>query len=386
HFQCARSLPMASPNDIVVLSAPIDSAYVEWLHNLGLSTKHIVSYNQTESPRLLTDLILENPKPIQQALQNVGNNAIYVPFYCSNTDIDCARRIGVPAFGCDEEVTRKYFNKVSFKEKCKELNIPMVDGSHHDIDPESPFDQEMMAEVVSRLLSNYGTVLIRGAEDSNTRSFFLADSPDIQDLYEKLVENQDTSVLIEPFLNVISSPNAQWCIDLHDEIHFIGITAQQFQGFKWAGNMAGQYYSARVYDYMKSTSRLIVEQMRDHGYRGIIGIDYIVCEEGIFPIENNARLTGSTFAMAITERVKKKIPNINCWKFFKAKTDPCTFEELKKDIGHILYDGKKTNSVFPFLTDLLETKGTFIAHLLAEDMYHIDFLQEALSLRGIHRK
>lgn len=384
HHQCARSLPIARRDDIILLSAALDEPYYEWLKAHDLTSHHVISYNQ-EKPRPLSDLIKEDPEPIRRKMEEIGKPFIFVPYYCSDNDITCAELLGIPAFGCKEAITRKYFNKVSFKEECKRLEIPMVDGGHHELQTHSPLDQDSMAEIVQRLLANYGKVLIRGAEDSNTRSFFVADSPDIQDLYDKLVANQDESVLIEPLMNVISSPNAQWIIDLEGKAHFIGITAQQFQGFKWAGNMSGQYYSKRVFDYIKKTSKQVVEQMQSHDYRGVIGIDYIVCEEGIFPIENNARLTGSTFAVALTDEVRAKIPDVRCWKFYKAHTTPCSFDDLCSRIGNMLYDGIKVNSVFPFLTDLLEKDGSLIVHLFAEDMYHIDFMQEALAYAGITR-
>jgi len=382
HYQTARALVLAQDSDVVVLTAPLHTEYHKWLRSFGLSTDKVVSYNQKTDPKILSELILSNPSPVKEL---ISKDYTFVPFYCSEQETECAKVLGTKLFGCDEGITLQFFDKVKFKEECKMLGIPMLDGDYHDVNPESPFDQDNLAEIVSRLLSNHGKVVIRGAQDSNTRSFFVADSPDIQDLYEKLIENQDQAVLIEPLLNVISSPNAQWLIDLNHELHFIGITAQQFQGFKWAGNLSGQYYSSRVYDYIKSTSRLIAEKMKERGYIGVTGIDYIVGEKEIYPIENNARLTGSSFGIELTSSVKRFIPEVQAWKFFKASTTPCSFDELLYRLQGIVFDGIDTNCVFPFMTDLLETKGTFIAHLFAEDMYHIDYLQEALSLRGINR-
>lgn len=381
HYQTARALVLARETDIVVITSPLDEEYHAWLRSFRLSTDKVISYNQKTEPRILSDLILENPSPIQEL---INEEYIFVPFYCSQKDIECAKILGTKVFGCDEKITLQFFDKVKFKEECKALGIPMLEGESHDVNPESPFDKDNLAEIIRRLLANHGKIVIRGSQDSNTRSFFVADSPDIQDLYERLIENQDQAVLIEPLLNVISSPNAQWLIDLNCKLNFIGITAQQFQGFKWAGNLSGQYYSSRVYDYIKSTSRLIAEKMRERGYIGITGIDYIVGEKEIYPIENNARLTGSSFGIELTSRVKKFIPDVQAWKFFKASTSPCSFDELLERLEGIVFDGVDTNCVFPFMTDLLESKGTFIAHLFAEDMYHIDYLQEALSLRGIN--
>lgn len=382
HYQTARGLALARESDVVVLSSPLDKPYHSWLRSFGFSTDQVFSFNQTSEPKILADLILAEPSGLKEL---IDDEHLFVPFYCSEKDIECAKVLGTKIFGCTEDITLQFFDKVKFKDECKILGISMLEGDYHDVNPESPFDQNNLAEIVSRLLANHGKVLIRGSQDSNTRSFFVADSPDIQDLYEKLIENQDQAVLIEPLLNVISSPNAQWCIDLDGNLHFIGITAQQFQGFKWAGNLSGQYYSTRVYDYIKSTSRLIAERMKERGYIGVTGIDYIVGEKEIYPIENNARLTGSSFGIELASRVKEFLPDVQAWKFFKAQTAPCSFDKLLRKLDGIVFDGKDTNCVFPFLTDKLSSTGTFIVQLFAEDMYHIDYLQEALSLRGINR-
>lgn len=384
HYQCARALPIARDEDVVVLTAPLNQPYYEWLRSNSFGPEHVISYNLAE-PQLLSTLIVENSAPILNVVQASARRPVYVPYYCSEAELRVAEVLQAALFGSDPKVTRRFFNKLSFKDECIALGIPMVEGSHHEINADSALNKAEMAEIVRRLLSNFGQVIIRGTEDSNARSLFLAASPDIQELYTKLVDNCDTTVLIEPFLNVISSPNAQWCIDRDGGKHFIGITAQFFQGFKWAGNFSGQYYSSRVYGNIRESSRLIVEEMERQGYRGIVGIDYIVCEEGIFPIENNARLTGSSFAIALTDEIRSRIPEVTCWKFFKAKTAPCSIEDLFKKMESVLYDGTRVNSVFPFMVDLVPETGTFIAHLCAEDMYHIDYLQDALAFHGIVR-
>jgi hypothetical protein len=61
------------------------------------------------------------------------------------------------------------------------------------------------------------------------------------------------------------------------------------------------------------------------------------------------------------------------------------FTHLKEEAGKFLFDGEKVNSLFPFVTNFIPEKGEFIALLLAEDTYHIDYLQDSLSYLGIHR-
>lgn len=386
HTRCSRALPIAWPEDIVVLSGPLDRDYYTWLRALNLGPEQIVSFELEKTTQSLPEIVLEDPAPVQAALLKSDRRPVYVPFYCSDADVKCAELLGADLFGCEEEVTRRYFDKHSFKEECRALNIPIVPGDVHELDTASPLNYEQMEETVGRLLSNYGKVIIRSTEGAGGGlSLFTAESPDIQELYETLVSNKEKAVLIEPLLQVISSPNDQWLIDRKGEIHHVGLSAQLFQGLKHVGNLEGQYYSDRVRSYISETSEKIVKRMRQFGYKGVLGIDYIICDEGIYPIENNARMNGSSYTYAIADRISEKIGPIPCWKFFKAKTEPCSFSELVARIEEVVYNGIRKNFVFPYDTDMLSRNGVFAAAILAEDMYHIDYLQDALSYMGIAR-
>ncbi|MCB0309603.1 MAG: hypothetical protein KDD42_00125, partial [Bdellovibrionales bacterium] len=118
---------------------------------------------------------------------------------------------------------------------------------------------------------------------------------------------------------------------------------------------------------------------------GILGIDYIISDDGIFPIENNARFNGSTFSFGIIDNIEERLGPVACWKFFNAKTKPCSFTELTELIEPILYNNHRLNCVFPHDCDALHITGQFAPLLVAEDIYHIEYLEESLKSLGIER-
>jgi len=384
HHQCSRALPIAETDDVVVLQGELDEPYHRWLRSLGLSTDNIVVYGEKIASGPLSQVITKNPKPLLEALDTL-EDFVFLAFYLSSEDIECAKSLGIRTFGCDEQTTIKYFDKLSFKQECERLGIQTVEGHHHEIDVTSPLNEAEMAELISRLLTNFGKVIIRGTDGSAGRSLYTIEDSDVRELYELLIENCDKKILIEPFLNVVSSPNDQWIIEQDGVIKHFGLSAQLFQGLKHAGNFYGQYYSPRVSEYIEEKSAKIVRAMAEGGYKGVLGIDYIVCEEGIFPIENNARMNGSSFALELFNIASQQIEGLRCWKFYKAKCDKMDFPEFQKKVGKFLFDGERRNSMFPFVTNLIPEKGEFIALLLAEDTYHIDYLQDALTYVGITR-
>ncbi|RLI99380.1 MAG: hypothetical protein DRP08_07210, partial [Candidatus Aenigmatarchaeota archaeon] len=117
----------------------------------------------------------------------------------------------------------------------------------------------------------------------------------------------------------------------------------------------------------------------------VVGIDYIVSDDGIFPVENNARFNGSSYVSMIVDNIEELTSPIPCWKFIKIKTPTCSFSELTERIKPVLYDGNKLNSVFPFNCDALALTGDFAVVLLAENVERISFLEESLKMMGVKR-
>ena len=125
--------------------------------------------------------------------------------------------------------------------------------------------------------------------------------------------------------------------------------------------------------------------MAEFGYRGVVGIDYIVSDEGIFPVENNARFNGSSYVSMIVDNIEKLTSPIPYWKFIKIKTSPCSFLGLTERTKSVLYNGNKLNSVFPFNCDALPETGNFAVILLAQNLDQILYLKESLKEMGVKR-
>jgi hypothetical protein len=379
HLHASRALPIAQPEDVVILSGPLNKPYYMWLRSCGLSTDNVYSYALESTRNSLAEIITEDPEPVKAMLTSLPGKAVYLPFYASQQDMkvaDCV--LDVDFYGCNEEIVSQYFDKLTFKNICLDLGIEMIEGQSHEINDNCRLNLAELEHRVQVLLHTYEKLIIRGSVGSAGRSLFTVDSENIKETYQQLLLNNDKQILIEPLLSVISSPNDQWVVDLQGDMHHLSLTAQLFQGLKHAGNLSGQYYSKRIQQEIFRISSKIVKQMAKVGYRGVLGIDYIVSNDGIYPIENNARVNGSTYVHALVEQLEQKFGKIACWKFYKAQTQACSFKDLQEQLTDLIYDGKRINSVFPFDCDLLEQKGELTIIIFAEDLYHIDYIQDLL--------
>jgi len=384
--KCDRALPAACRDDLVVLRGKLDFEYLNWLHSHGLGPDHVVQYKAQSREMTLSELIVNNPEPIKKIIQKTGRKPVYVPWFSGHMETEAAEALGADLFGASESATLKYNDKASFKTICRQLDIPVVEGNLFEMCPENSENYLEMKEIINSYLSTYKTVIIRGTLGEAGMSLYKTKGNDVSILYRQIANSGEKVVIIEPFLNVVSSPNDQWVIGRDGKITSLGMRDQICErGMVHIGTLKGEKTSPDVLNYISETSMKIVNNMAKFGYRGVAGIDYIVSDDGIFPVENNARFNGSTYVSMIVDNIEKLTSPIPYWKFIKIKTAPCSFLELTERIKTVLYDGNKLNSVFPFNCNTLPLSGDFAVALLAQNLDQILYLEESLKKMGVKR-
>ncbi|MCD4800658.1 MAG: hypothetical protein K8R01_03600 [Methanococcoides sp.] len=384
--KCDRALPIARHDDVVVLRGKLDHEYHKWLRSHGLGSDHIVEYSAHSGEMSLSELIINDPEPVKRYIRQSGKKPVYVPWFSGSMETEAAKVLDADLFGATETETLKYNDKSTFKTVCKQLDIAVVEGSSFEMNPEDNENCTDMKNIINGYLSTCETVIIRGTLGEADMSLYKTKGNDISEIYHEIAVSGERSVLIEPFLNVSSSPNDQWAITRDGNIYSLGMRDQICErGMVHIGTLKGEYPSPEISNYIAKTSAKIVTNMAEFGYRGVVGIDYIVSDDGIFPVENNARFNGSSYVSMIVDNIEKLIAPIPYWKFIKIKTAACSFLELTERIGPLLYDGKKLNSVFPFSCDTLPLSGDFAVILLAENIDEIFKMEGSLKEIGVKR-
>ncbi|HJH29143.1 MAG TPA: hypothetical protein C5S51_05540 [Methanosarcinaceae archaeon] len=384
--KCDIVLPVACGDELVVLRGKLDQEYHKWLRSYGLGSDYVVEYNAQSRDMSLSELIINDPEPVKKIIRQIGKKPVYVPWFSGHVEAEAAKTIGADLFGATETATIKYNDKSAFKTTCRELGVPVVKGTVFDMHPENNENCIELKNIISGYLATCETVIIRGTLGEAGMSLYKTQGNDISKIYQEIAISGEKSIMIEPFLNVLSSPNDQWVISRDGNIQSLGMRDQICErGMVHIGTIKGAKTSPDILNYITKTSEKIVTNMAEFGYRGVAGIDYIVSDDGIFPVENNARFNGSSYVSMIVDNIEKLITPIPYWKFIKIKTSACSFIELTKRIKPVLYDGKKLNSVFPFSCDTLPLSGDFAVILLAENMDEIFNMEVSLKEMGVKR-
>lgn len=374
-----RSLAVAGINDLVVLRGTLDREYHQWLRSLGLGSDLIVEYGENKNGMTLSELIICNPDPINNIIQQTGRKPVYAPWFSSIAENEVANVLDAELFGSSASETLKYNDKASFKNICKALNIPVVEGVIFEMSSNSKENYFMMKDVVMKYLQNYSTVIIRGTLGEFGTSLYKTNGDDIVDIYNLIAESGEKVVIIEPFLNVSSSPNDQWIISRDGSYNQLGTREQMCKdGMVHIGTSNKANLSYEQAAYIKTVSLKIVKEMAETGYRGVVGIDYIVSDEGVFPVENNARFNGSSYVSLIVDNIEKLSLPVPVWKFIKLQIVPSSFNALKEELKLYLYDGVKLNSIFPYNCEALSDTGNISIIYLAENIENVAILEKGL--------
>ncbi|MBU8909985.1 MAG: hypothetical protein KOO65_01830 [Desulfobacterales bacterium] len=385
--KCDRALAIACKDDLVVLRTSLDHEYQEWLLSHGLGSDYVVEYKVQSREKTLSELIVNDPEPIKKIIKKINRKPVYVPWFSGYMENEAAKVLGADLFGASESATIKYIDKASFKSICQQLDIPVVKGSSFEFYPDENENYLQFEKIINHYLSTSKIVIIRGTLGEAGMSLYKTHGNDIAKLYRQITKSSEKVVIIEPFLNVSSSPTDQWVINREGNINHLGMRQQICErGMVHVGTLKGEKTPKTVLDYISKISVKIVTHMARSGYQGVVGIDYIVTDNGIFPIENNARFNGSSYVSMIIDNIEEKLKApIPYWKFIKIKTSACSFLELTKRMESILYDAKKSNCVFPYNCNSLSTSGSFAVVLLAKNLDQIVFLEKSLNEMGIKR-
>lgn len=377
--KCDRTLPVATSNDLVVLRGILDHEYHNWLRSLGLGSDLVVEYGIDAEGMNLSELILINPDPIIEMIKKTGRKPVYVPWFSSNSETAAAKALGAELFGAPESETLRYNDKALFKSICQQLDIAVVEGVSFEMHPHDSDNFYSIKSVIKDILQTNNTVIIRGAIGESGISLYKTRGNNITEIYQEIADSGEQVLIIEPFLNVSSSPNDQWIISRDGSINHLGIRDQICRdGMVHTGTVNKTNITDPESKYIRDASFKIATKMAETGYVGVIGIDYIMSDKGIFPVENNARFNASSYVSLIVENIKKLSVPVSVWKFMKLRITPCSFNELKEKLISYIYDGIKKNSIFPYNCEALSDLGYFSLILLAENTENISILENGL--------
>jgi hypothetical protein len=380
-----RALLLAEEQDVVCLAAPVDPDFLGFLRALGLGprSENIVVLSDASPPAAATPLaqrLLSSRDILDHvaALVPRERRLVVSPYVVSEWEVQLvgvlSRAIGRPVglLGGRPEIVDRAYRKHIVKAKARELGVPVVDGEVIELDPTREgvtADVAALREAIERQRVRTGRVLVRGSYGTAATSTFIA-GPDAEStaaLVNEIARRVDNQVyVVEPLIPFVVSPNVQMYVDPFDgAIECLNVTDQTWHGeLRHGGNVFPS--QATTAPEMCDAAARITEWMRDCGYTGIVGFDFVEHMDAqgtvrFFLAEANPRINGATYPTKVLqrlaraqERAARPVPQAFATR--RVQTRARTFAEFRALHGDLFFDEATGRGIVP-LTPVSTVSG-----------------------------
>lgn len=290
-----RGLFLCNQGDVVVVNEKPDDSWLEYLRSVGIDCGEIVVADG-DAETLAEDLLI-NPAAVDQIKALIArSNFELVPYMGSEESHAVAELLGVPCQSPPLALLDRLNSKVNLESVLKECELPTIQASYAS--------QDELERACSSLFGKHGPLIVRSDLSIGGHGVWsIKSSEDIDELSQATAQTHaDQQFVIQPLLDVVNSPNVQFEI-CENEVVSVGLSDQTMtERFAFGGN---------TYPSVSSENKLIHEQsqklvqwLQSAGYRGMVGIDFIVVPSGdVFIIEINPRVNTSTFPLVLSNQL-----------------------------------------------------------------------------------
>jgi hypothetical protein len=376
-----RALLLATEGDVVCVPKPVDPCYLELLARLGLGPRpeHIVvpSGNGRSAERPLAERLLCEPGVLSRAARAVSADAVLIEPYAATPEVMALAEVmerdsGIPVrVDGSPRITRYADQKHLMRAKAQELGIPVAEGEVAELafaGGRRRRDLEPVRAAIERHLRHTGRVIVRGAAGASGSSTFVVGrgGEDASGVLRRIAARTDNRIyLVEAMVEATVSPNVQIQVPADGgPLVSVGVTDQRWsRGLTHAGNQLPS--SARTVEAMDAWARMLASWMRDQGYTGLVGFDFVEYRDSrtgghrAILAEVNPRVNGGTYPLAVRARLNQAAarsgrPPAPAFVSGTVDTRARTFARVRAAIGHLLFDPDRGTGVLPYATGCLE--------------------------------
>jgi hypothetical protein len=268
-------------------------------------------------------------------------------------------------------ITRYADQKHLMRAKAQELGIPVAEGEVAELafaGGRRRRDLEPVRAAIERHLRHTGRVIVRGAAGASGSSTFVVGrgGEDASGVLRRIAARTDNRIyLVEAMVEATVSPNVQIQVPADGgPLVSVGVTDQRWsRGLTHAGNQLPS--SARTVEAMDAWARMLANWMRDQGYTGLVGFDFVEYRDSrtgghrAILAEVNPRVNGGTYPLAVRARLNQAAarsgrPPAPAFVSGTVDTRARTFARVRAAIGHLLFDPDRGTGVLPYATGCLE--------------------------------
>lgn len=232
-----------------------------------------------------------------------GSNCV---MYRSNEKIEELSNTNnnIKIFSAPISLKDKFDNKILFRDIVKSSDLPLINGEVLSLTNKNYKD-------LSQVYGN--TFIIKyPVASSGKRTHYIDNKKDFNALKKIYKYNK---VIIEQYL-----PGFSLCLNavISDNKNYIAQSSVQVIGnplltndyFGYCGNDFSSYNSLPqpIKTEVSDQANKIMDYLRENGFRGLMGLDFLVYEDEVYPIEINPRFQNSTSMLTLLEISSGSVP------------------------------------------------------------------------------
>jgi hypothetical protein len=287
-----------------------------------------------------------------------------------------SERLGRPTrlLGGPSALVRRLHEKRIALRLARRLGVPTAPGEIVRIasGAPSPRDISALRAAILRSARETGRAIVRGSSGASGSSTFTTDGLGIEASLQEIAARTDNRFyLVEPLYEAISSPNVE--VVVGEGAVRAAATDQLLDGaLVYEGSVHPS--RARRLPEMLAASRAIADWMRERGFAGRAGFDFVERAGEVGPAwfltEINPRINGASYPVALLDRLARRAerwsaPSPAAFRTRSVPTRARDFHSLARGSGDLLYDPGRGEGIVPYSVAAMEFGKVGIAAFAA---------------------
>ncbi len=337
-----RALLMAGPEDVVISDDTVDEKYISLLRDLGVGGAEIQIPSHRSASCLVEDVAM-SPELVDFIKSWGGATEVYMP---SPADGKLSEKTGRSLSPTPFGVATALNDKVFFTRLLEDIDAPKIEtviGNSNAM--AGRLNREPDKKAIVRGARSVGGSMVFPVRNKNERARTLKVLNKITD--ERLF-------IFQPFIESAETPNLQFYVGEKD-VTLFGETIQALGPLMGhVGNLFDRSENKTARNLMIKWGVALAMESASLGYRGVLGIDFIVTKDGnVYPIEMNARHNTSTHALWFVNRLITKDPMIQAPSgmaayFGYSVSRSLSASEWLDALGSLAFNTSKMTGILPY--------------------------------------
>ncbi len=334
---------LTTQQDTILLKAPVDPDYWEYVGELGFERPQILSPSLDIPTLNITQNFLQTPEDGEKLAALRDRIDYLMPFGDSRHEEELSRRSGIPLSVPSAETFERVNSKIYGRALNTELGLNQIRGASCRSLPELSASFAEMAELVD----GGKRLVIKEAFGVSGKGLSVVDSRKKFEQVTKLMlrkaqslGSQALSVVIEEWIDKQFDFNYQFLISRSGEVRFCFVKEAITDNGVHQGHILPARFTEAEVESLAAAAQQIGRVLYRDGYWGVVGVDGIKALDGkIYPIlEINARFNMSTYQSVIQERFIDNAGKVGLAKHFGLKLPrPIRFAEVRSALEGLLF-------------------------------------------------